>query len=105
MVDLTAEEALDFSSINNPLGTSERMRHAAVAADVADVADAADVAAYPDRDSLLLREALAARLQVDVGQLRIGNGSTEPNHLLGRARLRPGGRRQIFAPNWPPYAQ
>ena len=99
MVDFTAEEALDFSSNINPLGTSERVRHAA------DVADVADVAAYPDRDSLLLREALAGRLQVDVGQLRIGSGSTELIHLLGRARLRPGGRRQIFAPTGPPYAQ
>ena len=102
MVGLTAEEVLDFSPNINPLGASERVRHTAVAADVADVAD---VAAYPDRDSPLLREALVGRLQVDVGQLRIGNGSTELIHLLARARLRPGGRRQIFAPTGPPYAQ
>ena len=96
MVGLTAEEVIDFSSNINPLGTSERVRQAVVTA---------DLVAYPDRDSLLLREALAARLQVDVGQLRIGNGSTELIHLLAPARLRPGGRRLIFAPNWPPYAQ
>ena len=105
MVGLTAEEVLDFSPNINPLGASERVRHSADVADVADAADVADVAAYRDRDSPLLREALVGRLQVDVGQLRIGSGSTELIHLLGRARLRPGGRRLIFAPNWPPYAQ
>ena len=94
MVGLTAEEVLDFSSNINPLGTSERVRQAAVAA---------DLAAYPDRDSLLLREALAGRLQVDVGQLMIGNGSTELIHLLARARLRPGGRCLIFAPTFGEY--
>ena len=102
MVGLTSEEVLDFGWNINPLGISERVRHAAVAADVADLAD---VAAYPDRDSLLLREALAGRLQVDVGQLRIGSGSTELIHLLARAKLRPGGRCLIFAPTRPPYAQ
>ena len=94
MVGLTAEEVLDFSSNINPLGISERVRQAAVAA---------DLAAYPDRDSLLLREALAGRLQVDVGQLLIGNGSTELIHLLVRARLRPGGRCLIFAPTFGEY--
>ena len=94
MVGLTAEEVLDFSSNINPLGTSERVRQAAVTA---------DLAAYPDRDSLLLREGLAGRLQVDVGQLLIGNGSTELIHLLARARLRPGGRCLIFAPTFGEY--
>ncbi len=94
MVGLTAEEVLDFSSNINPLGTSERVRQAAVAA---------DLAAYPDRDSLLLREALAARLQVDVEQLLIGNGSTELIHLLARAKLRSGSRCLIFEPTFGEY--
>ncbi len=59
MVGLSADEVLDFSSNINPLGPSDRVRQAAVAA---------NLSAYPDRDCLLLREALAERLQVDVAQ-------------------------------------
>ncbi len=94
MVGLSADDVLDFSSNINPLGTSERVRQAAVAA---------DLAAYPDRDSLLLREALAARLQVDVEQLLIGNGSTELIHLLARAKLPSGSRCLIFEPTFGEY--
>ncbi len=91
---VSAEEVVDFSSNINPLGPSERVR---------DAAAAVDLAAYPDRDCLLLREALAERLQVEVGQLLFGNGSTELIHLLSRAVLRPGGRCLIFEPTFGEY--
>ncbi len=89
-----AETVLDFSSNINPLGASESVKRAAVTA---------DLAAYPDRDCLLLREALAARLQLDVEQLLIGNGSTELIHLLARARLRSSSRCLIFEPTFGEY--
>jgi len=45
---------------------------------------------YPDAASWSLREALAARLGVGMGQLVIGNGSNELIGLLVRALVKPG---------------
>jgi len=91
---LARDGVLDFSSNVNPLGASPHVRKAA-----AEV----DLSAYPDRDCLLLREALAARLDVDVEQLMVGNGSTELIHLLARAFLRSESRCLIFAPTFGEY--
>lgn len=91
---LRRAEVLDFSSNVNPLGASPLVRRAA-----AEV----DLSAYPDRDCLLLRETLAARLGVGVEQLMIGNGSTELIHLLARAHLEPQARCLVFAPTFGEY--
>ncbi|MCY4391275.1 MAG: histidinol-phosphate transaminase [Chloroflexi bacterium] len=91
---LRPEEVLDFSANINPLGPSPRVRQA--------VAEA-DLSAYPDRDSLVLREALAARLGIGAGNILVGNGSTELIHLLARSRLRPGQRCAIFTPTFGEY--
>ena len=91
---LRAEEVLDFSSNLNPLGTSPRVRRAAARA---------DLSSYPDRHSLVLREGLAARLEVDPAMVAVGNGSTELIHLLVRALQRPGVRSLIFAPTFGEY--
>lgn len=91
---LHAEEVIDFSSNINPLGTSERVRQAA---------DAADLSAYPDRDCLALREALAERLGLGADHVLVGNGSTELIHLLARARLREGAVCGIFEPTFGEY--
>ena len=87
-------DVLDFSSNLNPLGTSEAVRRAAATA---------DLAAYPDRDSTLLRDALAARMGVGADHLLVGNGSTELIHLLARAILRPGDRCLLFTPTFGEY--
>lgn len=87
-------EVLDFSSNINPLGPSRRVREAA---------SNADLSAYPDRDCLVLREALAARLNVGMENLIVGNGSTELIHLLARAYLRSGDGCLIFAPTFGEY--
>ncbi|MXX19532.1 MAG: histidinol-phosphate aminotransferase family protein [Dehalococcoidia bacterium] len=92
--DLRVEDVLDFSANINPLGPSPLVREAAAAA---------DLSAYPDRDSLALREALAERLGVPIDHLLVGNGSTELIHILARSRLRSGGRCLIFAPTFGEY--
>ncbi len=91
---LRPEEALDFSANINPLGPSDRVRQAAIEA---------ELSAYPDRSSLALREALATRLDVGIDSLMVGNGSTELIHLLARACLNPGDRCLIFAPTFGEY--
>ena len=91
---LRAEQVLDFSSNVNPLGPSRRIRRA--------VAGAA-LSAYPDRHSLVLREALSRRLGVDKEWLLVGNGSTELIHLLARAILQPGDKCLIFEPTFGEY--
>lgn len=91
---LARADVLDFSSNVNPLGASPLVRKAAAEA---------DLSAYPDRDCLQLREALAARLGVGVDHLLIGNGSTELIHLLARACLAPRARCLIFAPTFGEY--
>ena len=92
--NLTRDQVLDFSSNINPLGPSPRVRQAAAEA---------DLSAYPDRECLDLREALAGTLDVGVDQLLVGNGSTELIHLLARAHLRAGARCLIFAPTFGEY--
>lgn len=91
---LATEQVMDFSSSINPLGTSERVRSA-----IADL----DVSAYPDPECLLLRESLAAHLDLEMERVVIGNGCTELIHLLAQALLGPGDRCLIFAPTFGEY--
>ncbi len=91
---LQPDQVLDFSANINPLGPSRRVIRAAAEA---------DLSAYPDRNSLGLREALAARLKVPIDNLLIGNGSTELIHLVARACLRPGEKCLILAPTFGEY--
>lgn len=92
---LTREDVLDFSSNVNPLGPSRLVRNAAAAA---------DLSAYPDRHSLVLREALASRLGIGIDGLMVGNGSTELIHLLARACPGPRRRCLILGPTFGEYA-
>ncbi len=92
--NLTPDQVLDFSSNINPLGPSPRVRRAAAEA---------DLSAYPDRECLVLREALAAQLGVDIDQLLVGNGSTELIHLLVDAHVPPWATCLVFAPTFGEY--
>lgn len=65
---LLAEEVIDYSARNSPLGTSEHVRRAAASV---------DLPSYPDRDCLDLRGRLAEWLGVGTDHLLIGNGSAE----------------------------
>ena len=91
---LTRDDVVDFSSNVNPLGTSRLVRRAAAKA---------DLSAYPDRQSLVLREALSSRLEVGVDEILVGNGSTELIHLLARMCLGPRGRCLILGPTFGEY--
>ncbi|MEE8061352.1 MAG: threonine-phosphate decarboxylase CobD [Gemmatimonadales bacterium] len=69
---------LDFSASINPLGPSPRVLRA--------ITRAQDLLGhYPDPACLDLRQGLADHHGLDVGQLLIGNGSSELIHLLPRA--------------------
>ena len=87
-------QVLDFSANINPLGTSLHVRNAAAES---------DLSAYPDRHSIVLREKLAAQLEVGTENLVVGNGSTELIHLLARACLRLQDKCLIFAPTFGEY--
>jgi histidinol-phosphate aminotransferase len=71
-----------LASNENPLGPSPRAL-AAVAQGLA------QVHRYPDGPAVALRQALAARLGVEPGQVVVGNGSTDLIDLLARAFLGP----------------
>lgn len=105
---LKPEEVLDFSAsvspIGPPTGVWEALRQV-------------DLAAYPDPQSLELREALSRHLThpqrrpegIPVGQILVGNGSTEIIHLLTRAFLSPlqGGKANcalLLTPTYGEYA-
>ncbi len=76
---LRLEDCLDFSASVSPLGPPQ-----GVAAAIA----AVDLTAYPDPHCLALTEAIAAHHVGDgvtIGNVIVGNGSTEIIHLLTRA--------------------
>ena len=93
-LDLWPEQVLDFSANINPLGPSQRVRQAV---------DVVNLSAYPDRQSVALREALAARLGVGTENLLVGNGSTELIHLVARTCLQPQERCLVFTPTFGEY--
>lgn len=55
---------------------------------------------YPDRESVALREALAARHGVDVSQVFCSNGSNESIQLLLAAQGGPGRSATVFSPTY-----
>jgi len=89
-------EIIDFSSNVNPFGPSPK---------VTEALRQVDVGRYPDRDSLLLRRAIAESLGTSIDRLIAGNGSTELLHLIALAWLRPGDRALIVGPTYGEYAR
>ena len=83
---LKPEEVLDFSASVSPLGPP---------AAVGEALRGVDLTAYPDPESLELRETLSGHLsgsragRITPEQVLAGNGSTELIHLLARAFLAP----------------
>ena len=72
-----------LSSNENPLGTSD-------AAKAAFTAHAADLARYPDAGASALREAIAAKYDLDPARVIYGTGSDEILHLIAGAYAGPG---------------
>lgn len=92
---LDAETLLDLSVNSNPYGPPPG---------VAEAMQAARLDCYPDPEALLLREALAAHLQVSPASLMVGNGSAELFWLLALAYLDPGDRVLVVGPAFGEYA-
>ncbi|HET7559337.1 MAG TPA: histidinol-phosphate transaminase, partial [Limnochordia bacterium] len=86
-----------LASNENPLGPSPEAVQAAQAA-------CAGVHLYPDGAAQDLLGALARRLQLDLDQLIVGNGSDELIKLLGEAYLRPGDEVVYAEPSFVEYA-
>jgi histidinol-phosphate aminotransferase len=72
-----------LSANENPLGTSPVVRHAFVQGSV-------DLAAYPDPGALRLREAIAARYDLETHRVIYGTGSDELLHIAASAFAGPG---------------
>ena len=75
---LDPADVLDFSASISPLGPPPGLW---------DALQRVDLTAYPDPESLELKEALAGVHLVDADHILVGNGSTELIHLLARACL------------------
>jgi histidinol-phosphate aminotransferase len=92
---LGPDDVLDFSVNGNPFGPPPEVRGiwARVAVD-----------RYPDRGCLALRAALAERNSCAVGQVWVGNGSSELIWLLGLAYLQTGDSVLVAGPTYGEYA-
>ena len=91
---LEPSEVVDFRASVNPLGVSPLVARA-----LADV----DPSVYPDRECILLREALAAKNDCPVERILVGNGSTELIHLIARASLGATDPALVFGPTFGEY--
>ena len=80
---LKPEDIIKMASNENPLGPSPK----AVAAMTKALGDAH---IYPDGFGYKLREAIANKFGVGIGQIILGNGSNEIIEFIGHAFLRPG---------------
>jgi histidinol-phosphate aminotransferase len=85
---------LDFSVSTNPFGPPEGLRQAL---------NEADLESYPDSDSNLLKNRLAARLEIAAQNLIIGNGSTELIRLSAAAYLGAGDQAIVLQPSYGEY--
>ena len=88
---LRPDQVLDFSARINPLGASPLVREAL---------QRVDLAAYPDSGCRELREALSARLDLELGRILIGNGATDLIHLSARSLLTAGDAAAILTPTF-----
>ena len=93
---ITPSEVLDFSANTNPFGPAPGVRQAL---------EAVPLDRYPDRESLALRQALAAQLGVPVEQVLAGNGSSELIWLAALAFLQPGDDVLVLEPTYGEYAR
>ena len=91
------EEILDFSSSVNPLGPSKKALEAAKKA-------FSQIPAYPDSNSIELRQAIASHFNgLTKENVIVGNGSTELMYLFTETFLNKGDRVIIPAPTFGEY--
>jgi len=80
---LDEADIVKLASNENPLGISPKARAAIVGA-------LDELALYPDGNGFELKSALAAKLDVDLSGIVLGNGSNDVLELVARAFLAPG---------------
>lgn len=95
-IGISSTEIIDFSSNINPYGPIQI---------ILDAIKNADVSAYPDRDALQLRRALAALHNVEITHILAGNGASELIWQTCFALLTPGDEVLILGPTFGEYAR
>lgn len=93
---LDPEAVLDFSVNNNPYGPSPKVQEALVNV---------PLDRYPDREALVLRRALADRLEVSTERILVGNGTAELLWMVALAFLRLGDRVLVLEPTFGEYTR
>ena len=76
-------DVIKLASNENPLGPSPKVLAALQN-------EFADLARYPDGNGFALKQALAAKHGVDMGQITLGNGSSDPLEFVVRVLVNPG---------------
>jgi histidinol-phosphate aminotransferase len=94
--ELGVHDAIKLASNENPLGPSDRVQQAVIAA-------LANLNRYPDGSGYYLRQALAKKHDVTGDQVILGNGSNELIELVVRTFLRPGDEAVVPHPSFVVY--
>lgn len=76
-------DVVKLASNENPLGSSPKVLAALQN-------EFADLARYPDGNGFALKQMLAAKHGVDMGQITLGNGSSDPLEFVVRVLVQPG---------------
>jgi len=97
---LHPEQVIDFSTNANAYGPPPGVREAVIAA-----ASGLALEAYPDRQALGLRRALAAHLHTTIEHILPGNGTAELIQLVALAYLEAGDRAMVIGPTFGEYAR
>src|SRR6185436_12617821 len=94
--ELGIVDAIKLASNENPLGPSDRVQKALLAA-------LPHLNRYPDGSGHYLRQALAKKHGVSIDQVVLGNGSNELIELIVRTFLRPGDEAVVPHPSFMVY--
>jgi histidinol-phosphate aminotransferase len=94
--ELGIADAIKLASNENPLGPSDRVQKALIAA-------LPHLNRYPDGSGHYLRQALAKKHGVSIDQVVLGNGSNELIELIVRTFLRPGDEAVVPHPSFMVY--
>ena len=94
--ELGIADAIKLASNENPLGPSDRVQKALIAA-------LPHLNRYPDGSGHYLRQALAKKHGVSIDQIVLGNGSNELIELIVRTFLRPGDEAVVPHPSFMVY--
>ena len=93
---IAPDEIIDFSVNSNPWGPSPAVRQ---------TLEKVVIDRYPDRESLALRKALAAKFNLERTQILVGNGTAELLWLIAMAFIQPNDKVLILSPTFGEYAR